>query len=61
ILAPRSEFLRHVGTAIVKGMNASFEALPALARKLGYGETPLAERIPYQDLAVSDTAHQPAP
>lgn len=61
ILAPKSEFLRHVGTAIVKGMNASFEALPALARKLGYGETPLTKRIPYQDLAVSDMSHQPAP
>lgn len=61
ILAPRSEFLRHLGTAIVKGMNASFEALPALARKLGYGETPLNQRIPYQDLAVSNTSHQPAP
>ncbi|MFC0156258.1 XopB/HopD1 family type III secretion system effector [Xanthomonas dyei] len=61
ILAPKSEFLRHVGTAIVKGMNASFEALPALARKLGYGDTPLTKRIPYQDLAVSNTSHRPAP
>ncbi|KPY11042.1 Type III effector HopD1 [Pseudomonas savastanoi pv. glycinea] len=61
MLAPRSEFLRHVGSAIVNGMNASFEAIPALVRKLGYGEAPLAERIPYQDLAVPDTSRQPAP
>jgi hypothetical protein len=61
MLAPRSEFLRHVGSAIVNGMNASFEAIPALVRKLGYGEAPLAERIPYQDLAVPDTPRQPAP
>ncbi|MFA0924069.1 XopB/HopD1 family type III secretion system effector [Xanthomonas fragariae] len=60
-LAPRSELLRHVGSAIVRGMNASFEALPALARMLGYGEAPLAERIPYQDVATPDTPHQPAP
>ncbi|MFA1030731.1 XopB/HopD1 family type III secretion system effector [Pseudomonas syringae] len=61
MLAPRSEFLRHVGSAIVNGMNASFEAIPALVRKLGYGEAPLAERIPYQDLAVPDTPRQHAP
>lgn len=61
MLAPRSEFLRHVGSAIVNGMNASFEAIPALVRKLGYGQAPLAERIPYQDLAMPDMLRQPEP
>ncbi|PPU99511.1 type III effector [Xanthomonas hyacinthi] len=54
-LAPRSEFLRHMGAAIVKGMNLSMDAIPMLARKLGYGKAPLDARIPYQDL------HAPAP
>nr|WP_246432389.1 XopB/HopD1 family type III secretion system effector [Xanthomonas theicola] len=61
LLAPRSEFLRHVGTAIVNGMNMGLETIPMLARKLGYGQVPLHARIPYQDLPTSAPVPQASP
>ncbi|MGL0786736.1 XopB/HopD1 family type III secretion system effector [Xanthomonas translucens] len=51
-LGQQRNFLHRLGTVIVDGMNAMFESVPSVVRKLGYGEPPLDERIPYQDLHV---------
>ncbi|OAX56930.1 XopB/HopD1 family type III secretion system effector [Xanthomonas graminis] len=51
-LGQQRNFLHRLGTAIVDGMNAVFESVPTVVRKLGYGEPSLDERIPYQDLHV---------
>lgn len=47
----RWDGLNRAGSAIVNTMSAIFDALPALGRMAGIGETPLTQRIPYETLA----------
>lgn len=67
MLAPHHEFLRHVGQAVVDGMNATFDAVPAMIRRyapesvsdrLGLNERPFGERIPYEDVTAEPSQPQ---
>ncbi|UKE74847.1 XopB/HopD1 family type III secretion system effector [Xanthomonas graminis] len=60
-LGQQRNFLHRLGTAIVDGMNAVFESVPTVVRKLGYGGPSLDERIPYQDLHVPLPSPQASP